>query len=392
MSSEDLIREAQDPATPPGRLAELAQADRGTWTAIVFNPSAYDGLLQWLGERGDPTVNAALQARASHAASLQPPAPSSAVPPSPAPASVTPAVAEQIAEPIAEPVAPAADHEPTAVISPEQTPEQTPEPTTVIPMQEPEPAAHVAPDPEPTFAPQPTEAHATQEPVLSADTTSSATQQQPGYAAQQAAYPSTAVFGAVPPAGTETNPAGTAGGGTGGRPLAVVVGLVVVIVLLLGGAAFGASKVFGGDDGEAPSASETRETPAPDTSDSDEDDPVPTTPEPEITEAEPGDLPASDDFCSSMKSIQDASLDVLGGAGATPDLGDIQDMAKDMVRSYQELEQTAPDELKDDVRTMASFFDSMMNPSSGGNPAGGDMAGYAEAAQRVSVYYAQNCL
>ncbi|MCL8253226.1 hypothetical protein AERO_17710, partial [Aeromicrobium fastidiosum] len=70
MSSEDLVREAQDPSTAPGRLAELAQADRATWPAIVFNPAAYDGLLQWLGERGDPTVDAALSARAAQALSL----------------------------------------------------------------------------------------------------------------------------------------------------------------------------------------------------------------------------------------------------------------------------------------------------------------------------------
>ncbi|MCW2838614.1 MAG: hypothetical protein JWR55_97, partial [Aeromicrobium sp.] len=54
MSSEDLIREAGDPATTPARLAELAAADQATWPAIAGNPAAYDGLLTWLGERNVP--------------------------------------------------------------------------------------------------------------------------------------------------------------------------------------------------------------------------------------------------------------------------------------------------------------------------------------------------
>lgn len=63
MTSEDLLREAQDPSTTAARLQELAQLDRATWIAIAAHPLAYDGLLDWLGQHGDDSVRAAILAR-----------------------------------------------------------------------------------------------------------------------------------------------------------------------------------------------------------------------------------------------------------------------------------------------------------------------------------------
>lgn len=64
MTSADLIRESQDPSTAAARLAELARADRALWPAIAVHPAAYPALLDWLGQQGDPTVNAVLALRA----------------------------------------------------------------------------------------------------------------------------------------------------------------------------------------------------------------------------------------------------------------------------------------------------------------------------------------
>jgi len=81
MSSEDLVREAQDPSTSPGRLQELAQADRGTWVAIASHPAAYPTLLDWLTEHGDDSVREAVASRI--------------VPPPPPPAPPAPPVVDE---------------------------------------------------------------------------------------------------------------------------------------------------------------------------------------------------------------------------------------------------------------------------------------------------------
>ncbi len=89
MPSADLIRESQDPSTTGARLAELAQADRALWPAIAVHPAAYPALLEWLGQQGDPTVNAVLALRSGSSAAA--PAPTTPPPPpadAPAAASV----------------------------------------------------------------------------------------------------------------------------------------------------------------------------------------------------------------------------------------------------------------------------------------------------------------
>lgn len=65
-SSLDLEHAAADPATPQATLGELAYAHEDLRPIIASNPSAYDGLLEWLAALGDPLVDAALAKRAAH--------------------------------------------------------------------------------------------------------------------------------------------------------------------------------------------------------------------------------------------------------------------------------------------------------------------------------------
>ncbi|MET0928719.1 MAG: hypothetical protein ABWX74_04345 [Aeromicrobium sp.] len=382
MSSEDLIREASDPATTPARLAELAGADQSTWSAIAGNPAAYDGLLTWLGERGDPSVDAALTARAEAVARA---AAQAALPPVPPPAPVAPpapptppvaAVAEAPVEAPA-PVAPAA---PIA-------PEQTPEPTVVVPaFQQPAPE-------QPTY----------EQPAAPAQP-AYPTYEQPAYqapeptavfAAPAAVAPEPAAFGSVPPAGTEPATGTTDGSGGSGKNLAIVIAMVAVVLALIGGAAFGATQVFGGDD-DNPSISASDD----DDKDADADDEVPDipdvtvpTPDDEPSEDEPSaDVPAgaSGEFCSTMKQIQDDSMDALDD---TSDLEGIQDMADKLLASYESLKDSAPAELQADVEVMSSYFELLQNPDADSADKMSDsISDYAESAQKVGTYYAQNCL
>ena len=90
MTSADLSREAQDPSTGAARLAELAQLDCGLWTVIAVHPAAYPALLEWLGQQGDPVVDAVLALRTSAAATPQPAHQPISSPPPPTAADVTP--------------------------------------------------------------------------------------------------------------------------------------------------------------------------------------------------------------------------------------------------------------------------------------------------------------
>lgn len=85
MASADLIRESQDPTTSATRLAELAQLDRDLWPAIAVHPTAYPALLDWLGQQGDPTVNAVLALRAGSSVAT----PTTTPPPPPQPTEAT---------------------------------------------------------------------------------------------------------------------------------------------------------------------------------------------------------------------------------------------------------------------------------------------------------------
>lgn len=55
---------AADPATPLAELADLAHRHPHVRAVVAANPSTYPDLLAWLGELGDPQVEAALRVRA----------------------------------------------------------------------------------------------------------------------------------------------------------------------------------------------------------------------------------------------------------------------------------------------------------------------------------------
>ena len=376
MSSEDLIREAQDPATDPARLAELAQIDRTTWAAIVFNPSAYDGLLQWLGERGDPTVNAALAARASHAATMTQPAAPDAPPVPQAPPVVAPVAETPVVEP-----------EPTPEPVEEQAAAQPPveEPTTYIPAA---PTQSVY-QPEPTHQPEPTT-------VLPAQP---AAPVHPTYPAG-ADYPvaSTAAFGSAPPAGTEHQATATdSGGGGSGRPIAFVIAMVAVIIALIGGAAFGATELFGDDDdGPDITATDSKTSDAPDSSDQEEDDQdqeeddqITPSPAEEDDDSDSG-SGASSEFCQAAREGLEATTKLLDDGQGNLDA--IKQTAGELADQYESLGDSAPDDLKDDVQVMQDYFELLSDPPADiGSKLGEAIPAYTEAASNVGSYYTQNC-
>lgn len=59
----EILAAAADPATPLARLQQLAADHPQARPAIAANPSTYPGLLAWLGQLGDPAVDAALRQR-----------------------------------------------------------------------------------------------------------------------------------------------------------------------------------------------------------------------------------------------------------------------------------------------------------------------------------------
>jgi hypothetical protein len=287
MTSDDLVSEAQDPATTADRLQELAAADPATWPAIAVHPRAYDGLLQWIGTHGDESLRATIAARAADA-------PTQVVPPV-EPAPVDPAGVEH---------------------------------TSVMPAYG---AAPDGSDPTDATAPVPTEP-----------------------AAQ----------------------------GTGHRSTWLLAGMIAVVLVLIGGVAYGATQVLGDDDPERATASTT--SPAPTT-------PAPTSPTPSPTGATAP--PSSgDDFCDAMKTVTDPSLAGLGSGVAPEDLGDVQDLAARMRQAYDELEASAPDEIKADVAVMGSFIDALSDPTGSGLTNMTENAEkYGQAVSRVGQYYAQTC-
>lgn len=339
MSSEELIREANDPATAPARLAELASADRATWPALAGNPSTYDALLSWLGERNDPGVNAALAARAQAALPPVPPAP--AAPPAaadPAPTVVSPAA----------PVAPAAP----SFEAPAQAEAAAPEQTAVFaaPVAEPTAVFQTPASPEPT-----------------------------------ATYPAA-------PATTET-PAAPADGNNGGKNLAIVIAMVAVVIALIAGAAYGATQLFGDDDDPVSSSTnDTKKTDdAPSDDDLDADEDIPSTP-PSLDSDDDDLSGSSDEFCSTMKSVQEASQDLVSRSSSSPDLDDLKEMGEDMAKAYDDLADSAPADLRPDIEAMGGYFELMTNPTAdGASKMSESFSDYMDSAQKVSTYYAQNC-
>ncbi len=55
--------QAKDPATPAIVLAKIAELAPELRPALAENPSTYPALVEWLGQLGDPAVDAALGRR-----------------------------------------------------------------------------------------------------------------------------------------------------------------------------------------------------------------------------------------------------------------------------------------------------------------------------------------
>lgn len=124
---EDRARhEAGDPATPLGRLHEIAQERPDLRHVLAGNPSTYPALLEWLSRLGDPQVNAALQARAEAMSTAE----LSSVPAREDDESVAQVAETRVAEPVADepvPDEPAAD-EPVAEVPEGPVPTEEPGP------------------------------------------------------------------------------------------------------------------------------------------------------------------------------------------------------------------------------------------------------------------------
>jgi hypothetical protein len=72
-ASQYTAQQASDPATPAEVLAAIAEHRPDLRPYVAANPTAYPGLLDWLGNLGDPAVDAALQARGGAALAAEPP-------------------------------------------------------------------------------------------------------------------------------------------------------------------------------------------------------------------------------------------------------------------------------------------------------------------------------
>lgn len=261
-------REAGDPATPLGRLHEIAQERPDLRHVLAGNPSTYPALLEWLGRLGDPQVNAALHARAESMATVE----LSSVPgPQPEPGDPAAEVAEtRVAEPVRE--------EPTAA---EPVPEEPAaavgdEPTAEAPATTPGPAPT---DPDaagrPTTQPSPSEAawleslHRAESDVAAeqgrgTDATTVLPRAQPPAIPPAAAAPAAAAstagglgdatFAPATP-GTGVGAVTATADPTGRRPMWAVLGLVAV--LLVAGLIWVLSLRGDEDPGPAPAADPT---------------------------------------------------------------------------------------------------------------------------------------
>ncbi|QGG40858.1 hypothetical protein [Aeromicrobium yanjiei] len=369
MASEDLVREAQDPSTSAARLAELAQADRALWPAIAVHPAAYPGLLEWLGQQGDPTVSAVLAMRSSSSAASPAPTevipqqvqPSAEQPTAEQPAAQQPAVEEPVAQapvsPVAEPVVPS------------QPAEQSYQPV------------------EPTQSYQPVEPTQSYEPVQPTQTF------QPVQPSAPAAYaaPADPSYGSVPPGGAA--PTGSEPGGNGEdgskKNFWLLAGMIAAVIVLIGAAAFGAIQVFGGDDdGDDKDEASSSYTKAP----LETTEPAPTTTAPTTAapSVDPGASGASPAFCTQYKELQDETLDSMGGGS---DIGKLTESFGRLADAYDDLEDEAPAEVKGDVAVMSDYFDTFKDPSKvDPSDLSGKIREFTDAAQKVSQYYVSNCI
>lgn len=62
-ATDPVVQRASDPTIDQAELAQIAQLHPHARAAVAQNPQAYPGLLDWLGQLGDPEVDAALARR-----------------------------------------------------------------------------------------------------------------------------------------------------------------------------------------------------------------------------------------------------------------------------------------------------------------------------------------
>lgn len=173
----------------------------------------------------------------------------------------------------------------------------------------------------------------------------------------------------------EATPEGTASRSTG-RILAV---LAVVAVLLVGGF-FGAQALTGDDDDPVATSTDSTGDASPAPTDSSDD-------------AGAGD---PEEFCTTMKGLQDISSETLAGAGGTPDPDVLRKAVEKQAKIYQTIGENPPAEIKQEAGIVSEFMTKLSDPdvyTQSESPfAGGKEDEYVKAAQAITSYYAKTCL
>jgi hypothetical protein len=186
----------------------------------------------------------------------------------------------------------------------------------------------------------------------------------------------------APPVSAQAPLAPVSAGRDGKNPW-LVGGMIVVVLALIGGAAFGATKVFGGDDDkdEATSA-QTVDAPSDDSSDASE------APEP----SEPSDPPTIDSnipFCEGFKAAQRS---IAGAEGDAPGSAAATAKARATGAIIRNIERLAPAEVKSDVGVLADYFEAASDPSTiDPSTINERVEEFGAATKRLSTYYSNNC-
>ena len=197
MSNPDELRaQLADPALSPAELARIAHEHPELRALVAAHPAAYPDLLTWLGQLGDPAVDAVLAARQGPTTAPAPPPPtpaSTTAPVPPSPSAPAPAPMVPIDHPSATPdetTAPRSQKNRTALFAVvggvaalalaggvfallqrgDDTPEEAARPTTTPTRTAPAPRPSPSPDSTPTVAPTPSPTQEPEpEPAVTAD-------------------------------------------------------------------------------------------------------------------------------------------------------------------------------------------------------------------------------
>jgi hypothetical protein len=167
------------------------------------------------------------------------------------------------------------------------------------------------------------------------------------------------------------------------RGVAIWAVVAVVVLAALGVGGYFAVSALGDDDDTTTASAESTTTA------SDSSDP-----------SSAGSSDASDDggaagkLCSTLKEQQQANMDLLSSPGADPDLDKLRDQLGESAKIYGGLADDAPEEISDDLRTIAEYYTTLQAVSDGsGDPSdfSSQMQPFTEASQAVTAYYYRNC-